>query len=120
MSKKISINWRKVTELGTRLDENINEFESARKKIQEIAISLDECWKGRDAENFRVSLFNYLESLKDDYNYLLQWESVFKRSAAKYSDGVEEGLRRVRSLEDELKIPGQMSQEKTGEMNFYE
>ena len=120
MARKININWEKVRELGTKTKENISEFESARKNIQEITLSLNECWQGKDAENFRLSLFNYLESLKEDTEYLLKWESVLKKSANKYNDGVEEGLQRVRSLEEDFVLPNQASPNQISEVKFYE
>ena len=41
MARKININGEKVRELGTKTNENISEFESARKNIQEITLSLN-------------------------------------------------------------------------------
>lgn len=105
MASKINVNWKEVVDLSQRTDENVTEFENARKKLQEITTSLNECWQGSDADNFRTNMNNYLESLKADTEYLLKWEALFKRSAARYNGGVEDGLNRVKRLEEEYIMP---------------
>lgn len=120
MARKIDINWKEVREFASRTNENVTEFELARKNLQEITISLNECWQGKDAESFTVSLLNYLDSLKEDTTYLLKWYSCLKRSANRYNSGVEEGLQKVKNLQESFILYNQSSSDQIRKVNSHE
>lgn len=103
--RKIDVNWDDVSELGKKTAGYVEIFEESRKKMQEIVLSLNECWQGVDADGFRTNMYNYLESLKEDTRYLQEWEVFFKKSSARYNGGIEDGLNRVKNLEEEYVLP---------------
>lgn len=102
---KININWKELRNLGTKTEENLVLFENSRKKFQEIIFSIEECWKGIDSNNFIIQTNNYLESLKNDTEYLNKWVTLFRRSANRYNGGIDEGLNKVRNIEEEYILP---------------
>ena len=102
---KININWKELRNLSNKTEENLIIFENSRKKFQEIIVSIEECWKGIDSNNFIIQTNNYLESLKNDTEYLNKWITLFRRSANRYNGGIDEGLNKVRNVEEEYILP---------------
>ena len=102
---KIKINWNKLRNLSNKTEENLTIFEDSRKKFQEIINSIEEWWKGIDANKFIVETSEYLEDLKNDTEYLYKWVMLFKRSANRYNSGIEDGLNKVRNVEKEYILP---------------
>ena len=107
MERKINVNWTEVKALGKRTEENVIKFEVARKKFQEIINSLPECWRGIDAENFKTSMNNYLNLLKEDTAYLIEWSMMFDKSSSKYKGHIEDGVKKMKSIEEEYLLPQQ-------------
>lgn len=102
MSKKININWNELKKLGERTSENVLQFENSRKKLQDVTMSLNECWTGQDADNFRLTMCSYLNSLQEDTVYMADLIRFFDKSSRKYNGGVNDGVSRVRSFNNEI------------------
>jgi len=102
--KRVDVNWKEVNELGERTHKNSEEIAVILDKMIEIVDSLPECWQGADSENYITSTKNYFERLKEDKNYLERWSDTFKRSSKRYNGGVEDGLAKIRKVNEEYTL----------------
>lgn len=100
MGHKIDANWNKLNNLAQKTTINIDQLETIRKKMQEITLSLHECWQGTDSNHFITNMSAYLEELKKDTQYLIKWAQLFQKSSLRYHGGVEDGLSKVRQVEE--------------------
>lgn len=103
--QKIDVNWRELNDLSERTKINAEEFATEINKLIEITESLSDCWQGIDAENYKITSKAYYEKLKEDKNYLEQWSNLFKTSALKYNGGVEDGLTKVKQVNQTILDP---------------
>lgn len=117
--KKVDVNWKEVSELGERTHKNSEEISVVLEKIIEIIESIPEGWQGADSENYITSTKNYFERLKEDRNYLEKWSNTFKRSSKRYNGGVEDGLTRIRKVNEEYMLPNPIL-ENLNEVSMYE
>ena len=111
MGKKIVVNWQKLNNLGNNTAKYAEEFEQIRNNLINITSTINSCWQGIDAENYKITTKAYFESLKEDRNYLEQWSNVFKNSAIKYNGGVEEGLTKVKQTNQTVLDPNSFKNE---------
>ena len=104
MGRRINVNWAQLQKLSSETRENSEEFEQIRLKMLEVILSIDECWKGPDAQNFIRKAVGYVNGLKKETNKLTEWSEYFNKSAMKYNGGVEDGIRSVRDFSREFDI----------------
>lgn len=100
MGKRIMVNWQKLDNLGNNTAKYAEEFEKIRGNIESIVGTINTCWQGIDAEKYIETTTNYLESLKQDTVYLYEISNYFKRSSMRYNSGVNNGISRLKSFEN--------------------
>ncbi len=50
---------------------------------------------------------NYLNLLKEDTAYLIDWSMMFDKSSSKYKGHIEDGVKKMKSIEEEYLLPQQ-------------
>jgi len=102
MSNSLEINWNKLSEHGKNTLKNSEDFEKARLAFIKIIASLDECWKGIDADAYKASCNSFLNDLRKDTLYFEELGKYFDIGSKIYSTVVEVHTKNIERLNDEL------------------
>lgn len=102
MSKIVKVNWVGLKKISDSTIKDATDFETARKKFQEIILSIPECWEGIDSNNFIANCNNFLEELKNDSIYLNMLGEYFDKSSKAYGNTVNKHSEKMKKMNTEL------------------
>lgn len=102
MGKVVKVNWVRLKAISNSTIKDADDFENARKKFQEIILSIPECWEGVDSNNFITNCNNFLEELKNDSVYLRMLGEYFDKSSQAYGNTVSKHSEKMKKINTEL------------------
>lgn len=107
MGRVIKIDWYEVNQISKKFFE---EAENLKKIIDDSTNTyngISEAWTGMDANNFITNSNECINLISKEYLHLLEWSKYLTKAALRYSDNVEESLKRMKSIEAMMQdVPG--------------
>ena len=98
MGRVIKIDWNSTKELGDIFKIDAEDLMTILDDTESIVESIRDCWHGKDTENFIINSKTLLDEIKKEPGYLIDWYEFFTKATYRYSDNVETGLNKVRSV----------------------
>lgn len=102
MGKRLKVNFVELHKTGDKLASKADEFENERKRMETLVADIPSAWQGEDSTQFVNTFTNYLESLKSETNYLIEWSTFFKSSSTMYGNDYNESLKKISDAIDSL------------------
>ncbi len=96
MDFDIDIDWIKLTELNTRLTEQVKELNGYVSSLNKIGTAIGDAWKGSDSAAFKTSYASYLKSVKNIVGFLEEVNTkIIPETIEKHSTTVEDNTVKV-------------------------
>ncbi len=112
MAKSIKFEWDYVGNLGKKFLNNYETLNKSLNNINDINQSLSTCWEGVDANTFKNSLNNYVETVKTDAGYFQFLSDYFDVASKTIGGTVETHGEKFSRMDNEISDKADYSRRK--------
>ncbi len=98
MGRIVKVNWARLHGVGNKFLEQADETNKLVKELEEIFNSIDNGWRGIDADVYKNKSTKLIRFLNNETKYLASWHSFLTKTSNKYVDNVENGVSGINSI----------------------
>ena len=98
MGRIVKVNWAKLHEVGNEFLEQADETNQLVKELEEIFETLDNGWRGIDADVYKNKSTKVIKTLNNETKYLASWHSFLTKTSNRYVNNVENGVSGINSV----------------------
>ena len=98
MGRKIKVDFTGLNGVGKKFNEKSIELAKIVEEMNETINSIDTCWRGADANNFKANTKNFLAYLSIESKYYESWSEYFGKRTKVFHSVIQdnkEGLQKV-------------------------
>ena len=99
MSKIINVDYKKMFEMGKKFEKQAMDLKKLSEELDSTFIGLNESWLGFDYDNYYSNSNKLVNSLNKEMLYMLSWSEFFTKYSYKYSGNLEEGIDRIKRIQ---------------------
>ena len=104
MDRVVNVNWDELNNSKKDFDSQVGEILDIRNELLKTIEMIDNGWCGYDADNYKKNFNEFLKKYYSEAKYLDKWSKYLNKSSNNYSNNVEEGIKKVRNVEEEYEI----------------
>ena len=99
MGRVVNVNWVELHQIGDKFLDQANEIHNIELELKELFESVDNAWRGYDADNYKKNCKKLVKNLNIESYYLSIWYGYLNKTSSKYVGNIEDGLLSLQSIE---------------------
>ena len=102
MANIVNVDYKELFEMGEKFEKQGMDIKKLSEELNEAFVGLNNGWVGSDYDSYYTNSNKIVNSLQKEMVYLLTWSEFFTKYSYKYGGNVQEGLDRMKRIQQTL------------------